>query len=567
MSHSNPRSSNSFTLDPVFTQLANRYLDNALTAEELKTFNNDLRTHDSKREAFKWLCITHCALARELDEHEQFQLQLLQDAVDAGDAHPVDLNDVAILPAIHEGPDASGADDSDSDDQVFDPPPPIPLPRDEKSTKRRYWAAGLLLPLLMTGWYGLRPGPAKSMARIETSLDARWVSPQDAALQAGSALPPGIHTLGAGVVKLTLQGHNELVVQGPAEFEIIAESTVNLTRGKLCARMGAKEGANHRGLTVVAPDLKAVDLGTEFGIDVSEGTATHLEVFEGIVEAKGNGSNNFVRLTANQAVRVSAGSSTIRTDEPHPTEFLRTADVDALAANFKAGNNAVADTDTTAIATLADDDIGTPQMHGQSSFCSGIWKVSADGHGFANRVDQFHFSRTSIDGNGAMVVELVRSARLSQTTQLPDSASKISIRTSAEDPESPFVPTRTLIAGMQPLNSRSGIMFRNSDDPAAPFVALVMTGGAGVELISRDTSGAVAKILTKTAHTRAPIWLKLERTDAQWSAFSSEDGYTWTPRGKSTVDLPAEAYGGLVVSSASDNLMTTALFSHLSFSK
>ena len=540
--------------DPVFAQVANRYLDNTLTPAELESFNAALRSDLSKRMAFKWLCLTHCALARELDEHEQFQLQLLKNAVDAGDEHPVDLNDVAILPAVHENPD-----DPSDEEPVYDAPPSIPLPTAEKPKKKWYWAAGLLAPLAIAGWYVLRSGPAKSMALIDTSLDARWVSPQDVNLQAGSALPAGTHKLIAGVIKLKMKGKNEVVLQGPSEFEVVAESVINLSRGKLCARMGAE----HVHLTVNAPDLKAVDLGTEFAVDVAEGASTHLEVFEGAVEADGNGpGSNTMKLTANQAVRVTAGSNQIRKDQPTPTAFLRTAEVDSLAANLKPG----VDDEKSAVVSLGDTDIGTPQTPGQSAYYSGVWKVSADGRGFQAAQDQFHFARTPVSGNGEIIVQLVRSARLSQNTELPPNAPKIAIRTSAEDPESAFVATHTLIAGMQPLHSSSGIMLRNSEDPGSPFVAVVMTGGAGVELIYRDSSGEAATLATKTPHTYAPIWLKLERVRDLWSAWSSDDGVVWTPRGTCMVSLSKDLLAGLAVSSATDNVMTSALFSHLSVS-
>lgn len=73
----------------------------------------------------------------------------------------------------------------------------------------------------------------------------------------------------------------ELVVEGPADLEFVSSNKVLCHRGKLRARV--PHGAE--GFVVSGPGSAMLDLGTEFGMNVSPDGKTRGKVFEGRVEA------------------------------------------------------------------------------------------------------------------------------------------------------------------------------------------------------------------------------------------------------------------------------------------
>lgn len=145
-------------------------------------------------------------------------------------------------------------------------------------------AASLLFAVV--GYLGYRqyqPGGeqpiAVAVATITGLRDATWV-PADKGLNLGDAVFPGWIRLKSGLVRLTY-GHGVVVtIEGPADYEIRSRNEAILKRGRLAAYV--PDGAE--GFHVSTPNAKVVDLGTEFGLTVSDGGETELSVFDGKVE-------------------------------------------------------------------------------------------------------------------------------------------------------------------------------------------------------------------------------------------------------------------------------------------
>ncbi len=120
---------------------------------------------------------------------------------------------------------------------------------------------------------------AVAVATITDSQDATW-APADKGLSLGDAVFPGWIRLESGLVRLTY-GHGVVVtIEGPADYEIRSRDEAILKRGRLAAYV--PEGAE--GFHVSTPNAKVVDLGTEFGLTVSDRGETELSVFDGKVE-------------------------------------------------------------------------------------------------------------------------------------------------------------------------------------------------------------------------------------------------------------------------------------------
>ncbi|MGI9243413.1 MAG: LamG-like jellyroll fold domain-containing protein [Verrucomicrobiales bacterium] len=99
-------------------------------------------------------------------------------------------------------------------------------------------------------------------------------------LRAGQTIPPGLLEWDAGLLQLEFYGGATLVVEGPAEIEVLDESRVVCRLGRLRAHVPDQA----RGFAVLAPSFELVDLGTEFGLDIEGDGAAEIHVFDGKVE-------------------------------------------------------------------------------------------------------------------------------------------------------------------------------------------------------------------------------------------------------------------------------------------
>jgi FecR protein len=101
-------------------------------------------------------------------------------------------------------------------------------------------------------------------------------------LAVGKALSAGELSIKSGRMGLSFAGGALLNVEGPAQLSLLSPSRARLTAGKAAAHV--PEGA--RGFTIETPGVELVDLGTEFGVSVSESGISDVHVFHGEVEAR-----------------------------------------------------------------------------------------------------------------------------------------------------------------------------------------------------------------------------------------------------------------------------------------
>lgn len=96
----------------------------------------------------------------------------------------------------------------------------------------------------------------------------------------GQTIPPGPMTWDVGLLQLEFYGGATVVVQGPAEIEVLDESRMICRVGRLRAHVSEPA----RGFAVLSPAFELVDLGTEFGLNVSNDGVAEVHVFDGKVE-------------------------------------------------------------------------------------------------------------------------------------------------------------------------------------------------------------------------------------------------------------------------------------------
>lgn len=104
---------------------------------------------------------------------------------------------------------------------------------------------------------------------------------------------PGSYELESGTVHLRFVNGADLVVEGPAKFEIRDELCTNLTAG----RVRAIVPPTAKGFTVVTREVAYEDVGTEFGLSMDAATGESLmHVFDGQVNLRsGNASGSLLR--------------------------------------------------------------------------------------------------------------------------------------------------------------------------------------------------------------------------------------------------------------------------------
>jgi hypothetical protein len=118
----------------------------------------------------------------------------------------------------------------------------------------------------------------------------------------GEKLSRGRFTLSRGFAALRFKHGAELLLEGPATFELISPNLVRLHSGNVFAHV--PQAAS--GFTVEGPTGRVVDKGTDFAVHVGAGRM-EVHVLKGLVEA-GRGSS-LQPLHANQALQMSAGTT------------------------------------------------------------------------------------------------------------------------------------------------------------------------------------------------------------------------------------------------------------------
>ncbi|MEO1075533.1 MAG: PQQ-dependent sugar dehydrogenase [Bacteroidota bacterium] len=98
--------------------------------------------------------------------------------------------------------------------------------------------------------------------------------------------------------------------------------------------------------------------------------------------------------------------------------------------------------------------------------------------------------------------------------------------------------------------SKAGLMIRESLAQGSAHAFLVVTPTRGLHLQSRPETSAFmdSQFLTDG---EAPVWIRLDRAGTTFTAYTSDDGQTWTPQGSVTVQMGSDAFVGLA-SAATD---------------
>lgn len=117
-----------------------------------------------------------------------------------------------------------------------------------------------------------------AVALLSRAVDVQWSSGSKAQ-PTGAPLEPGWLRLKSGLVQVDFFNGARVVLEGPAEFQLVSAGEAVCTAGKLTAEVPPQA----RGFRVRTPQGTVVDLGTSFGLNVN-GSGAEVHVFKGEVE-------------------------------------------------------------------------------------------------------------------------------------------------------------------------------------------------------------------------------------------------------------------------------------------
>lgn len=128
-------------------------------------------------------------------------------------------------------------------------------------------------------------GAAMGIGCLLAILSIRQTEPPQMTTLAVNQGVPEVRSLklASGTATLSLAGIGHVVVEGPAEFNLLEPKRAKLVHGRIKMRVTEEGG---RGFIVETPGGEVVDLGTEFGLDVDLAGQTSLAVFEGKVDLR-----------------------------------------------------------------------------------------------------------------------------------------------------------------------------------------------------------------------------------------------------------------------------------------
>lgn len=148
-------------------------------------------------------------------------------------------------------------------------------------------AATILLAALVTVYLPDDSPPSPAQAPVASantighmvgSIDAAWSSDGLSPVSDGG-LMPGMYQLTRGAVELKLGRGAKVVIQSPCTFELVEDNLARVERGRWVATVPPSA----TGFTIESGQVRVVDLGTEFGVEVNAAGVVTTSVFKGEV--------------------------------------------------------------------------------------------------------------------------------------------------------------------------------------------------------------------------------------------------------------------------------------------
>lgn len=191
-------------------------------------------------------------------------------------------------------------------------------------------------------------------------------------------------------------------------------------------------------------------------------------------------------------------------------------------------------------------DIGNPAVAGTSTIQNRSLQITAGGADIWGKRDEFHFSWIEKSGNFDLVARV-------ESLSAPHLYTKAGIMAREELTENSRHLFFQLFPNNKPRNKNNG----------------------GYEFQYRQEKGGEMKAIYPASSTGTPefpvsfpnSWIRLQRTANLFSGYWSSDGKNWKLYASYTLELPANLFLGIAVTSHNAKEAATAIFSDISFLK
>ena len=173
-----------------------------------------------------------------------------------------------------------------------------------------------------------------------------------------------------------------------------------------------------------------------------------------------------------------------------------------------------------------DRDIGAVDASGGFSISNGTYTVDGGGKDIWGTADEFHYAYRPMDGSGTMDAEVTWFNHAEEW-------------------------------------SKAGVMIREDLSPGAKNAMMTLTGGHGSQFQWRDTIDGTSDSYVPDDGVDEPHYVRVERDGDTFIGYKSNDGSNWTELERVTVDMSADVYAGLAVTSNKEGTLSAAEFENV----
>lgn len=158
--------------------------------------------------------------------------------------------------------------------------------------KTRWLTAAVGIAALLILWLGLSLHGRGTAAKLHRGDSAKWMAPP-----AGEDLRAGMRLqLDSGLAEIHFATGAEVILEGPADFEIRGRDEGFIHQGRVSVRIPEQA----RRFRLGSPGGRVVDPGKAFGLHVAADGETEAEVFEGKIRVRPRHGDGEVMLATNE---------------------------------------------------------------------------------------------------------------------------------------------------------------------------------------------------------------------------------------------------------------------------
>ncbi len=164
------------------------------------------------------------------------------------------------------------------------------------------------------------------VATLTDQIDTSWNNAGISINQGERLVTKQHYALNSGIIKMEFDQGVSVLLEGPAEFQILSEEKINLKSGKLYAKVSEKAV----GFSVYTDNAGIIDLGTEFGVwaDHEGNTSVHVSKGKTVLIADKNAQATTTEISKGQAKKVISAHDDIIDIDYENILFVRDIDSD-----------------------------------------------------------------------------------------------------------------------------------------------------------------------------------------------------------------------------------------------